>query len=828
MGDKLYSNELKKILSYMIDMLSNEFPTDVFTVEYLITSMLDNSKSHAYTLLDNCLMTQNLNELKKIYVNWLKENKKDIVIQKNKKEVRFNEELDTILNNAEKERDNLKSILVGSEHVLLSMLNPENNCNKIQEVFKNMGVTYNFIIDKCAEKAKDNSNNNSSKKIMKKPSMLPLKSEINQQAISSSSEYISKYTINLNQLAKEGKIDELIGRKTEIERIIKTMARRKKNNVVLIGKGGCGKTAIVQGIANMIVNDDVPSILKNKEIVMLDVMTLVSGTHFRGMFEERVNGLFNELKNSKNYILFIDDIQQILRSGSKEKDTDLSSWIGDILANGEVSVIATTTFKDYRNTIEINTSISRKFQKIVIEPTTVQETIEILEKNKHYYEDFHNVTYNSDVIKKTVELSQRYITDRSLPDSAIDVIDLSGAYTCLIDREPKKILDLKKRLIDINRERTNFLNCGDFESVDTLNNEENFIKKQIADFNRGMEKNKSEYSIDITLENIATSISDMTNIPINKLTLNEKQKIATIENTLKESVVGQDEAIENICKIIKRNKVGLGDKTKTLGNVLMLGPSGCGKTLIAKKIAEEIFGSERDLVRIDMSEYSEKNSVAKLTGAAPGYVGFENGGQLTEAIKNKQHCVLLLDEIEKADQEVYNLFLQLFDEGRLTDSSGQIVNFKNVIVLMTSNIGAKQASEMGKGLGFVNDESANKKSIIEKSLKQTFTPEFINRIDQIVYFNSLSDDNLKDIVKLEINKFNKRLNELTYNLTYTEEVVDYLHSLAIKQKEYGARPIIRLIQDKIEDQITDLMLNNEYNENYTFIATYEDERIIVK
>lgn len=251
-------------------------------------------------------------------------------------------------------------------------------------------------------------------------------------------------------------------------------------------------------------------------------------------------------------------------------------------------------------------------------------------------------------------------------------------------------------------------------------------------------------------------------------------------------------------------------------------------TLIAKKIAEEIFGSERDLVRIDMSEYSEKNSVAKLTGAAPGYVGFENGGQLTEAIKNKQHCVLLLDEIEKADQEVYNLFLQLFDEGRLTDSSGQIVNFKNVIVLMTSNIGAKQASEMGKGLGFVSDESANKKSIIEKSLKQTFTPEFINRIDQIVYFNSLSDDNLKDIVKLEINKFNKRLNELTYNLTYTEEVVDYLHSLAIKQKEYGARPIIRLIQDKIEDQITDLMLNNEYNENYTFIATYEDERIIIK
>ena len=828
MGDKLYSNDLKKILSYMVDILSKEFPTEVFSVEYLIVSILDNSKSHAYTLLDNCLMTSNLEELKNIYVNWLKLNRSDKNLVVKQDNVDFNEELDRILTNAEKERENLKSILVGSEHVLLSMLNPDNKCEKIQEVFKNMGITYNFIIDKCSESSNKEKTNNAPKKIMKKPSMLPLKSEINQQGISSSNEYISKYTINLNQLAKEGKIDELVGRKKEIEKIIKIMARRKKNNVVLVGKGGCGKTAIVNGIADMIVKDEVPQILKNKEVVMLDVMTLVSGTHFRGMFEERVNGLFNELKNSKNHILFIDDIQQILRSGSKEKDTDLSSWIGDILANGEVSVIATTTFKDYRNTIEINTSISRKLQKVVIEPTSIQETIEIIEKTKHYYEDFHNVTYDSDVVKKTVELSQRYITDRSLPDSAIDVIDLSGAYTCLIDREPQQISKMRKRLIEINKERSERLNKGDFEFIDSLNKEENFLKKNISDFNREVEKDKTKYSINITLDNIATSISDMTNIPINKLTLNEKEKIANIENVLKESVVGQDEAIEAVSRIIKRNKVGLGDKNKTLGNLLLLGPSGSGKTLIAKKLAEEIFGSDKALVRIDMSEYSEKNSVAKLTGAAPGYVGFENGGQLTEAIKNKQHCVLLLDEIEKADKEVYNLFLQLFDEGRLTDSAGQMVNFKNVIVLMTSNIGAKQASEMGKGLGFVTDESSNKKSIIEKSLKQTFTPEFINRIDQIVYFNSLSEDNLKEIVKLEINKFIKRLNELNYNLTYTEEVVEHLHSFAIKQKEYGARPIIRLIQDKIEDQITDLMLKNEYEENYTFVATYENEGIIIK
>ena len=820
MNEHNVTEELKELMSHMINSVATEFTTPQILTEHLLISILDCTKCHAYMILDNFLMSSNIEHLKNIYINFFN-NKIISGIEPSKI---FNEELENIIKGAEFEQNKCKSLLMGSEHILLSMLNPLNSHTNIIEVFKNIGIDYDIVFSKCSNILIEKPN----KKNLKIHSLLSMKNDKNIKMINTKTDYISQYTVNINKLVQEGKIDPLIGRQKEIDNIIKVLARRKKNNAILVGQSGCGKTQIIYGIASLIEQKQVPEILQNKEIVKLDIIALVSGTHFRGMFEERVNGLFDALKHSPKYILFIDDMQNVLKSSSKDKDTDISSMIMNVLSEGDIRVIGTTNFKEYKNSIESNPSISSKLQKIIIDAPSKEETLDILNSIKGYYEDFHNVKYSDEALTKTIQLATRYITTRTLPDSAIDILDLSGAQTCLINKYPPHIVQMHERLQILEKEQEENLNNGNFEILDTIETEMNDIKKEINNFKRYYESHKKEFTIEITVDDITKAVSDITNIPINKLNVDEKHKLAEINQVLKKDIIGQDEAIDDICRIIKRNKVGLGNKNKTQGNVLLLGPSGVGKTLLAKKIAEEIFGSENDLVRIDMSEYSEKHSVAKLTGAAPGYVGYENGGQLTEAIKNKQHCVLLLDEIEKADPEVYNLFLQLFDEGRLTDSSGQVVNFKNVIVLMTSNIGAKQAADLGKSAGFVTQTAELKKSIIQKQLKQTFTPEFLNRIDKIVFFNHLNEDNLKEIVKLEINKLNERLLELNYQLNYDNNVVDFIYNLTINEKEYGARPIIRLIQNYIEDQITDLLLHNDYNKNYIFKVYIENGKLQIK
>ena len=828
-----YTIELNEVLEHMSTVLLNEFPTDVLTPEYLILSILDTRDSHANLILDNCLMSNNIEELRKIYVQVIDEHIKPQLKDGN---VRYNDELIRILNCACDESDKLNNSQVGTEHVLLAVLNKNNNF-KEEAIFSKFMLQYEFIYNKCNVNIENQEKPIKPKRLMQKKVNksnninlnIPLKSQVNMKTISNiggDNSAIEQYTTNLNELARNGKIDDIIGRKEEIEEIIKVLSRRKKNNAILVGKGGVGKSHLVYGIAKLIEEHKIPSVLEDKEIVMLNPMALVSGTHFRGMFEERIKNLFDQLQSSNKYILFIDDIHTVLKSGSKDKDTDISGMIGDILSDGTVKVIATTSFKEYRNAIESNTQISRKFQKIVVDPTSIEDTIYILQENKFYYEDYHNVYYSDKAIESAVKLADRYITDRSLPDSAFDLIDLAGARTALVDREPIEIQNTKKRMKQIEEEKDNALNNGDFEKIDSLTIEENVLASDLADYKRDL-KNLDIATIEITENDIADVVSEVTKIPVSKLSSDEKTKIAHIDETLKQSVIGQDEAIDDICKVIKRNRIGLGDGKKCAGTYLLLGKSGVGKTLLAKTIAKEIFGDEKALIRLDMSEYSEKNSVSKLHGTSAGYVGYDDGGVLTNAIKHKPYSVVLLDEIEKADESIYNLFLQVFDEGRLSESNGNVVDCHNCIFIMTSNIGTRKASELGGGLGFVNDETRNKKSIIEKELKKKFTPEFLNRINKIVYFNDLSDDNLKNIVKLEINKFNNKLNNINYNIVYTDDVVDYIHVEAIKKKEFGARPIIRLIQDNIEDKITELMLEHEYKPNYTFSASCENDKIVI-
>ena len=824
--EQKFSSELQNIFSYIVDVLRVEYPAKKINTDYLILAILDNKKSHAYTLLNSFLMSSNIAELRNIYAEKLSGESAPQFYKNKNDELVFDESTIEMLIQSRVEFEELGSKFVGSEHILLAILKQEMD-NESNKIFKSLGVDYNLIKNKCSNNnLKSNNFNDSFKKNENKQNQFTqLKKHLQQKEMNNKNSYIEQYTTNLNKLAKKGELDDLIGRDKEIEKIVKVLARRKKNNVILVGKSGVGKTQIIYGIANRINKNMVPNILRGKEIVMINITALVSGTHFRGMFEERINGLFEELKQSDKYILFIDDMQTVLKSSNKEKDTDISSMMGNILTEGNVRVIGTVNFKDYRNAIESNTSIERKLQKIIIEPTTFDETVEILNKNKEYYEEHHKVVYDEKVIETCVKLSERYITERSLPDSAFDVLDLSGANTCLIKKDSNEISEHKFQLDLLRTEKEDALNNGNFEFIDSIEEREMYHKQQIADLKRLNEEQNKEERYHITEEDIMNTISEMTNVPISKLKVDDKESIANIDKLLKEEIIGQDEAIDKVCRIIKRNKIGLGNKEKTRGNLLLIGKSGVGKTFLAKKIAEKIYGSENDLIRIDMSEYSEKSSVSKLIGAAPSYVGYENGGQLTEAIKHKQHCVLLLDEIEKADKEIYNIFLQLFDEGRLTDSSGQVVNFKNVLVIMTSNVGTKQASEMGGGIGFNKNETDYNRTVVEKTLKKTFTPEFLNRLDQIVYFNSLTDENLKKIVELELKKFIKRLNEINFNFTYDENVINYLHDLTIKEKEYGARPVLRIIQNNIEDEVTNLMLRNEYENNYTFKSEVVDNKL---
>lgn len=830
------NTEYTDILAYMLDVLNNEFPTVEFTPEYIMLSILDNPRCHANMIMDNILMTDTLDYLRNYYADVIKGQPKKPILNITTK-FKFNEELTGIYDKAEIEANAMSSSKLGSEHVLLAIMNPSNHF-KIAEKLNSLGLSYDSMCNNCRDFEAPNTEQKTSK--VKKSDnsyinnnhqdngKMPLKSEVNSKVFvqNGNTPFINKYTIDLHEEIANGKYDKLVGRESILNNIITVLSRRRKNNVILVGKPGCGKTSIGYRLAEMIDEGCVPATLEGKKVVMLDVMALLSGTHLRGMFEERVDGLFKELKNNSNYILFIDDMQNIVRNTGKDKDGDLSDVIGRILTEGDVRVIGTIPFKDYRNGIENNSALSTKLQKIIVEPSSKEETLEILKSNKGYYENFHHVKFDDACLLKAVKLAKRYITNNSLPDSAIDVIDLTGASISLNNEQSMSLKTLKEKLKSFDTEKKNAMNSGNFEKLDEIAKKESQLQKDISDMKKIIDNDESTW-IKATEDDIADTVSAITTIPVSKLSDSNKTTILHIDEILKKDVIGQDEAINDISKAIKRSRAGFSDNNRCI-SLMLIGKSGVGKTLIAKKLAENVFGDEKALVRFDMSEYQDKTSVNKLLGSSAGYVGYDNGGLLTEAVKNKPYCVLLFDEIEKADESIYNVFLQLFDEGRLTDNNGTTVNFKNVIVIMTSNVGAKQASELGNGVGFQSNEEENKKAIIEKSLKNKFNPEFLNRIDKIIHFNSLTDENIKAITALELDKLTNRVKENGVNLTYNSDVVDYVFKKAIREKEYGARPVMRIIQDNISDKIVDMVLESDNNQNSFDISIDKYGEVTVK
>ena len=828
------SDEFKDVLNYIKSNLSKELPTLTISLDYFLLGVLSEKKSNLYKRLYGCLTSNAMQALNDALYQLV--SLKALTAVKTGREIKINSDLQNMILNAEKEAKLMDSPKITTEHVFLAILGDTDSSNKIRKVFVKAGLTYGIVKNKMKNDSnfEDMDKNNpfgngikvmrfdnlkDAEKFFKKiedgnmDDMMTMFGGNTQKKKTGKNPNIKAYCTDLNELAEQGKADFLIGRDREVNEIIRILGRKKKNNAILVGGEGVGKTAIGESLALKITLGDVPEFLVGKRLVSLDMTALMAGTTLRGMFEERVKGILDEIKADPSFILFMDNIGAILADNGKN-DYDIASMLSRALDNGEIQVIGTSDFTSYRKTFDKDPSLARRFQRIVVEAPDADESIKILNGLKSSYENFHKVKYTDDAINACVLLANRYISERNLPDSAIDVMDEAGALMGTITENPKiktlRVL-IKMQEADVNVENKN----KNYEAADESKNELIKMKQEYNDLIDKEKKNRKNNPVIVDKNVILDIISNKTNIPVNNLTSDDKQKLAHMNDRIKEHVIGQDEAVDTICKALKRNRIGL-KKNGCMYSAFIIGKTGCGKTLIAKQLAKELFGDEKALVRFDMSEFSDKVAVNKLIGSNPGYVGYEEGGQLTEKIKNKKHCVLLLDEIEKADPEIYNIFLQVLDEGFLTDNSGMKVDFKNVIVIFTSNVGAKAASDFGKGIGFNEDSGENSRKILLKQLKNKFPPEFLNRLDDVIYFNKLTDDNYKSIIKLEINKLENKLSEIGYSIEYGDDIVNYILDIVKDEKDYGARPIVRAIQDVIENKITDALLEKDYDNGYKF------------
>ena len=723
----------------------------------------------------------------------------------------------------------LHSNFVDTEHLLLALL--KDNSNMVCSILRNNDVTYEAAHDMLAMKPDIHSGfgfsqdeEDEENEPRNKPSDTKISSS--QAAPNNDTPVLDNFGFDLTAAARKGKLDPVVGREKEIEHLAQILNRRKKNNPVLIGEPGVGKSAIVEGLATRIIQHKVPRTFLHKRIIALDMVSLVAGTKYRGQFEERIRGLLDELQKNPNIILFIDEIHTIVGAGSAPGTMDAANILKPALARGEIQCIGATTMDEFRKSIEKDGALERRFQKIIVEPTTHDETLQILNNIRERYEDFHNVRFTDKALEACVSLTDRYISDRCQPDKAIDALDEAGSRAHITNlKVPKDIEEQEAHINEIREKKNEAVSKQDFEEAANLRDQEMNLTLLYEARRKEWELSLNENRETIDLPQIEEVVSYMSGIPVQKMVRAENIRLKGMHEALANAVIAQETAITKITKAIMRSRIGLKDPTRPIGTFMFLGPTGVGKTLLAKKLADFMFGSEDALIRIDMSEYMEKYSVSRLVGAPPGYVGYEEGGQLTERVRRHPYSIILLDEIEKANNDVFNLLLQVMDDGRLTDSNGRTVDFKNTVIIMTSNSGTKQLREFGQGIGFEAMTSVDKKKsddIIRKALNKSFAPEFLNRIDEIIMFDPLTEAAIRSIADIEIVKFVKRVEGLGYALTVDNNARDFITQKGYDSK-LGARPLKRAIQTYLEDKVCELMMNLENEENHDIVAYTDDK-----
>ena len=808
-----FSERMKVVLEY-VNEEALRLGDEKIGVEHLILGIIREGEGTAVRTLNT--LGLEMSDLRKIIeeVVSVKENK---TLDFHSTEKGLTKQTKNILDKSLIELQTTDEKEIKTIHILLSILRDKNNIvhstlDKLRIDYNNVLETYISIHDKYDDNDEGNDPTNDD----------DLFEDISKEKVRHSNKRSKTPTLDnfgrdLTLLAEENKLDPIVGRHKEIERVSQILSRRKKNNPILIGEPGVGKSAIAEGLALRIIQRKVSRILFNKRIIMLDLAALVAGTKYRGQFEERMKGIISELNDNPDIILFIDEIHTLVGAGGSSGSLDASNMFKPALARGELQCIGATTLDEYRQNIEKDGALERRFQKVIVEPTSTEETLEILQNIKDRYEDHHNVQYTDEAIEACVYLTNRYMNDRYLPDKAIDALDESGSRVHITNIEvPKNILDLEKDLEEIKKEKKEAISKQKFEDAATIRDKEKSIESKLSHAKDVWEKQLKSQKEVVTEENVENVVAMMTGIPVQRVSTRESKKLVKMPENLKNKIIGQDDAINMIVRAIKRNRVGLKDPNKPIGSFIFLGPTGVGKTHLAKSLSEEMFDSTDSLIRIDMSEYMEKFAVSRLIGAPPGYVGYEEGGQLTEKVRRKPYSIILLDEIEKAHPDVFNILLQALDDGELTDSMGRKISFKNTIIIMTSNIGSRQLKDFGQGVGFntssrKNNTNDHSKSIIKKALSKSFAPEFLNRIDDVIVFNRLKKEHINKIIDIEMEDILKRIMEIGYSVKISGKAKDFIADKGFDQ-HFGARPLKRAIQKYFEDPLAEEIIHSNITE----------------